>query len=82
MSKILEVKHLKKNFGEKKVLDDINFSLNVGECLGIVGRSGCGNRRLQESFQDLSTLTAVKLFLTMKKLQIQKIFVKSIKKCK
>ena len=46
MSKILEVKHLKKNFGEKKVLDDINFSLNVGECLGIVGRSGCGKSTL------------------------------------
>ena len=46
MSKILEVKHLKKNFSNKKVLDDINFSLNVGECLGIVGRSGCGKSTL------------------------------------
>lgn len=40
--KILEVKHLKKSFGEKIIFDDINFSINAGECLGVVGRSGCG----------------------------------------
>ena len=40
--KILEVKHLKKSFGEKIILNDINFSIDAGECLGVVGRSGCG----------------------------------------
>ncbi|MBQ9487653.1 MAG: ABC transporter ATP-binding protein [Selenomonadaceae bacterium] len=44
--KILEVRHLKKYFvkGGKKVtvIDDINFSVDAGECLGIVGLSGCG----------------------------------------
>ena len=44
--KILEVSHLKKSFvkGGKKVtvIDDINFSVDAGECLGIVGLSGCG----------------------------------------
>ena len=40
--KVLEVKHLKKSFGEKIILNDINFSINAGECLGVVGRSGCG----------------------------------------
>ena len=40
--KILEVKHLKKSFGEKIIFDDINFEINSGECLGVVGRSGCG----------------------------------------
>lgn len=44
--KILEVQHLQKSFGDKKVLDDINFSLDIGECLGIVGRSGCGKSTL------------------------------------
>lgn len=46
MERILEVNHLKKFFKSgneiKNVLDDVNFTLNVGECLGIVGRSGCG----------------------------------------
>lgn len=44
--KILEVRHLKKYFvkGGKKVtvIDDVNFSVGAGECLGIVGLSGCG----------------------------------------
>lgn len=44
--KVLEVRNLKKNFvkGGKKVtvLDEISFSIDEGECLGIVGLSGCG----------------------------------------
>ena len=44
--KILEVSHLKKYFqsGKKtlKAVDDVTFSLNRGETLGIVGESGCG----------------------------------------
>ncbi len=40
--KILEVKHLKKSFGEKIIFDDINLEISAGECLGVVGRSGCG----------------------------------------
>lgn len=42
METILEVEHLKKAFDHKIVLEDVCFSLNRGEILGIVGRSGCG----------------------------------------
>lgn len=43
---ILEVKHLKKSFGDKIILNDINFTIDAGECLGVVGRSGCGKSTL------------------------------------
>lgn len=43
---ILEVKHLKKYFNTPKGLlhavDDVNFTLDRGKTLGIVGESGCG----------------------------------------
>lgn len=44
--KILKVNGLNKYFGQRHVLDDINFDLNAGERLGIVGRSGCGKSTL------------------------------------
>lgn len=43
---ILEVKHLKKYFKTSKgmlhAVDDINFTLERGKTLGLVGESGCG----------------------------------------
>ncbi|MEX3712860.1 ABC transporter ATP-binding protein [Cytobacillus horneckiae] len=45
-SPVLDVKNLKTSFfsndGEVPAVDDISFSVNKGEILGIVGESGCG----------------------------------------
>ena len=38
----LEVKGLKKSFGEKKIVDDLSFSLDKGQLMCILGSSGCG----------------------------------------
>ena len=42
MNKILEVKNLKKIFGENEVLENINFSIEKGEKVSVIGSSGSG----------------------------------------
>lgn len=46
MSAVLEVKHLKKAYKHDKeivqAVNDVSFEINSGECLGLVGESGCG----------------------------------------
>lgn len=46
MSKIIDIQHLQKSFGENEVLKDINFSVNKGEVVCIIGSSGSGKSTL------------------------------------
>lgn len=43
---ILEVKHIGKHFGSTNVLKDINFALEQGQTLAIIGSSGSGKTTL------------------------------------
>ena len=42
MSTILEIKSLKKAFGEKVVVNGLSFKVNKGEILGFLGPNGAG----------------------------------------
>lgn len=42
MENVIEIKGLKKSFGNKQVLTDINLSVNKGENVVIIGKSGTG----------------------------------------
>ncbi|MFA7360590.1 MAG: ABC transporter ATP-binding protein [Candidatus Kapaibacterium sp.] len=39
---MIEIRNIKKNFGDKNVLNGVNLTINNGETLVIIGRSGCG----------------------------------------
>ena len=52
---LLEVKNLEKNFGETKVLRDINFTLEKGQTLAIIGSSGSGKTTLLRCLNLLET---------------------------
>jgi len=39
---MIEMKHLAKSYGEKKVLYDVSFQVNPGEIFGLLGPSGSG----------------------------------------
>lgn len=43
---MLEVKNLKKKFGSRQILDGVNFEVQDGEILSIVGPSGAGKTTL------------------------------------
>ena len=49
MEVIIEVKNLSISFKEKKVLKGVNFCLEKGECLGLIGGSGEGKSTILRS---------------------------------
>jgi len=55
---VLEVRNLSKSFGSKKVLEDINLSLRVGESIVVLGGSGSGKSVLLKCILGLLKPTA------------------------
>ena len=54
---VLEIKHLKKSFGDHEVLKDINLTVNKGEVVSIIGSSGSGKSTLLRCINQLETPT-------------------------
>ena len=55
---ILEIKHLSKSFGKNQVLKDIDFTVNKGDVISIIGASGSGKSTLLRCINLLETPTA------------------------
>ena len=63
--KLLQVEHLKKYFktpgGMLHAVDDVSFSLEAGQTLGVVGESGCGKSTLGRTILGLTDATDGKI---------------------
>jgi peptide/nickel transport system ATP-binding protein len=66
MTPLLEVRNLKKYFhtkaGELHAVDGINFTLDEGKTLGVVGESGCGKSTLGRTILHLLDATDGQVF--------------------
>ena len=67
--KIIEVINLKKQFGNNLMLDDINFTINKGEAVSLIGPSGSGKSTILRCIADLETLTGGKILIEGHNLQ-------------
>ena len=61
MEPILQITHLKKDFGSHQVLSDIDFSVNQGDVVSIIGASGSGKSTLLRCINLLETATSGKI---------------------
>ena len=58
MSVVIDIKHLNKKFGDHEVLKDVNFQVNKGEVVTLIGSSGSGKSTLLRCINLLETPTA------------------------
>ena len=52
---MIEVKHIKKSFGDRIVIDDVSASMKAGQCNLIIGASGSGKTVLMKCMVGLFT---------------------------
>ena len=69
--KLLEIKDLNKNFDNKKILKDINLSINEGKIIGLLGKNGAGKTTLIKLINDLLTPTSGKILVKGKEVGVE-----------
>ena len=61
--KIVEVKNLKKQYGDNIILKDINLYINRGEVVSLIGPSGSGKSTILGCIVDLESITSGEILI-------------------
>ena len=67
---LLEFKGVDKNFGDKKVLSDINLKVQGGKIIGLLGKNGAGKTTLIKLINTLLTPTAGEILVNGEKIGV------------
>lgn len=69
----LEVKDIRKSFGDKEILKGIHFSVESGKALGLLGRNGAGKTTTIRILMDVFHANSGEMFLDGKKFDPRKV---------
>ena len=61
--KIVEVKNLKKQYGENVILKNVNLHINKGEVVSLIGPSGSGKSTILRCIVDLESITSGEILI-------------------
>jgi len=73
MNEIIEVSNLRKNYGKKEAVKDLNFKINKGEIIGLLGPNGCGKTTTIAMILGLLKPTSGKIIIKKKNLEEERI---------
>ena len=70
---LLKLQNIYKNFGNVKVLKDVNIKINKGEVVALIGDNGAGKSTLIEVITGVHSPNSGKVFFKEKEVQIKSI---------
>ena len=60
---ILEVKNVSKSFDNKKIIDNVSFTIPKGKIVGLLGKNGCGKTTILKMINDLLTIDSGEILI-------------------
>lgn len=63
MEKLLEIRHLHKDYGEGTILNDVSLDIHKGEVVVLIGPSGCGKSTFLRCINGLETIQSGEIVL-------------------
>lgn len=65
---ILEINNIHKSFDDKKIIDDVSFSVGQGKIVGLLGKNGSGKTTIIKMINDLLTIDSGEILVNGEKI--------------